>query len=284
MSTITVKSLSKTYHHSKQALSSVNLMIESGRIYGLLGRNGAGKTTLCNIIGNRIFASRGTVELNGKPLCENDEALKSVYCMGAEDLLPNYMRVRDVIRSMRMFYPKTDADYAKKLCERFRLDPVKRLSQLSTGYRTIAKVIFAMSSGAEFLFLDEPTLGLDANHRELLYQLILERFEETGAAFVISTHLIDECAGLFEHCLILRSGSLIADTDSDELRRLAYTVDGKAEDVEAYLTGKEVLSRTAVGTLCSACVKGEPDAVPAGLTVSQPSMQQLLIALTGGEE
>lgn len=283
MSTITIKSLSKTYK-SKQALSNVSLTIESGRIYGLLGRNGAGKTTLCNIIGNRVFASRGSVELDGKPLCENDEALKSVYCMGAEDLLPNYMRVSDVIRSMKIFYANADTEYAQKLCECFKLDPKKRLSQLSTGYRTIAKVIFAMASGAQFLFLDEPTLGVDANHRELLYKLILERFEETESAFVISTHLIDECAGLFEHCFVLRNGSLIADEATDILRRSAYTVDGKAETVDAYIAGKEVLSRTAVGTLCSACVKGEPETLPEGLTLSQPTMQQLLIALTGGEE
>ena len=282
MSTITVRSLSKTYK-SKQALSNVSLTIESGRIYGLLGRNGAGKTTLCNIISNRVFATNGSVELDGKPLCENDEALKSVYCMGAEDLLPNFMRVSDVIRSTKMFYANADTEYALKLCECFKLDPKKRLSQLSTGYRTIAKVIFAMASGAQFLLLDEPTLGVDANHRELLYRLILERFEETEAAFVISTHLIDECAGMFEHCFVLNNGNLIADEETDILRRTAYIVDGKAETVDAYLAGKEVLSRTAVGTLCSACVKGEPETLPDGLTSSQPSLQQLLIALTGGE-
>lgn len=282
MSTITIKSISKTYK-SKQALNNVSLMIESGRIYGLLGRNGAGKTTLCNIIGNRIFAEKGSAELDGKPLRENDAALKSVYCMGAEDLLPNQMRVCEVIRSMQYFYSKADEAYAYQLCERFRLNPKKRLSQLSTGYRTIAKVIFALASGTQFIFLDEPTLGLDANHRDLLYKVILERFEETEAAFVISTHLIDECAGLFEHCFVLCDGKLIADSDSDDLRRCAYTVDGKAETVDAYLAGKEVLSRTDVGTLCSACVKGEHGTLPEGLTVSQPSMQQLLIALTGGE-
>lgn len=283
MSTITVKSLTKKYQ-TKQALSDVSLQIESGRIYGLLGRNGAGKTTLCNIIGNRIFATCGSAELDGKPLRENDEALKSVYCMGAEDLLPNYMRVGDVIKSMKIFYANADTDYALKLCECFRLDPQKFLSQLSTGYRTIAKVIFATASGAEFLFLDEPTLGVDANHRELLYRTILERFEETEAAFVISTHLIDECAGMFEHCFVLDEGKLIADAETDTLRRSAYTVDGKAETVDAYLAGKEVLSRTAVGTLCSACVKGDPETLPDGLTLSQPTLQQLLIALTGGGE
>ena len=156
-SRIEVSALTKSYK-SKLALNGVTLSIETGRIYGLLGRNGAGKTTLVSIISNRVFPSSGEVLLNGEPLRENDAALKKIYCMGAENLLPNYMRVREVIASMRYFYKKTDADYALKLCEKFKLDPKKRLSQLSTGYRTIAKVIFAMSSGARFIFLDEPLL------------------------------------------------------------------------------------------------------------------------------
>ena len=281
-SRIEVSALTKSYK-SKLALNGVTLSIETGRIYGLLGRNGAGKTTLVSIISNRVFPSSGEVLLNGEPLRENDAALKKIYCMGAENLLPNYMRVREVIASMRYFYKKTDADYALKLCEKFKLDPKKRLSQLSTGYRTIAKVIFAMSSGARFIFLDEPTLGLDANHRTMLYKLILERFEETGTAFIISTHLIDECAGLFERCFVLREGKLIADEESETLRSSAYAVEGKTEAVDAYCQGREVLSRSAVGTLCSACVRGAPEDVPEELEIAQPTMQQLLIALTGGE-
>ena len=282
MSGIEIKELTKFYKKTA-ALKMVTLKIEQGKIYGLLGRNGAGKTTLVNMIGNRDFPDSGEVLLDGMKLSENDDLMKRVYCMGAENLIPTSMRVRDVLSSMRYFYAKTDAAYAEKLCGQFKLDMKKRLSQLSTGYRTIAKVIFAMASGADFIFLDEPTLGLDANHREMLYKLILERFEETEAAFIISTHLIDECAGLFERCLIIKEGELIADEDSDTLRLGAYTVDGKTKDVDGYIAGKEVLSRSELGSLCSACVKGEPVNVPDTLEVSQPSMQALLIALTGGD-
>lgn len=282
MSRIEVKALTKQYK-KKTALRAVTLEIEKGRIYGLLGRNGAGKTTLVNIIGNRDFPTEGQVLLDGKPLTENDAALKSLACMGAENLFPNHMRVREIIQCMAFFYPKLDKDYALELCKRFGLDPKKRLSQLSTGYRTIAKVIFAMSSGADFIFLDEPTLGVDANHRELLYKLILERYEKTEAAFIISTHLIDECAGLFERCFVLSEGRLIADAESDELRRSAYLVEGKTADVEQYISGKTILTKTEVGSLCSVCVQGEPENVPENLEIAQPTLQQLLIALTGGE-
>ena len=282
MSKIELKSLTKQYK-GKTALDAVSLEIEKGKIYGLLGRNGAGKTTLVSITGNRDFPTSGEVLLDGVPLTENDEGLKKLACMGAENIYPNNMRVRDIIQCMEFFYPKMDEAYALELCKKFALEPKKRIVQLSTGYRTLAKVIFAMASGADFIFLDEPTLGVDANYRELLYKLILERYEKTGAAFIISTHLIDECAGMFERCFVLQNGKLIADADSDDLRRSAYIAEGKTSDVDSFANGREVLTRTEVGSLCSACIKGTPGKVPAGIEISQPTLQQLLIALTGGE-
>ncbi|MCR5123385.1 MAG: ABC transporter ATP-binding protein [Ruminococcus sp.] len=280
---IELKTLTKSYN-KKLALDRVSLTIEKGTICGLLGRNGAGKTTLVNLVGNRDFPTFGEVLLDGVNVRENDKALRKIYCMGADDLIPTNMKIKEVISSMGYFYKSSDAKYAEKLCGEFKLEMGKKLSQLSTGYRTIAKVIFAMSSGADYIFLDEPTLGLDANHRELLYRLILERFEETEAAFVISTHLIDECAGLFERCFILREGTLIADEDSETLRSSAFVVDGKTEAVLLYTSGMEVISRSELGTLSSACVKGKPGNVPAGLEISKPSLQQLLIAMTADEQ
>ena len=271
-------------YRKKTALSGVSFTVAKGSIYGLLGRNGAGKTTLVNMAGNRDFPTSGQVLLDGENIKENDKALRRIYCSGVEELIPTYMSVKEVLASMRFFYKDCDADYAAELCKRFGLAPKKKLSQLSTGYRMIAKDIFALASGAEFIFMDEPTLGLDPNHRELLYKVILERFSETEAAFVISTHQIDECAGLFERCLIIKEGQLIANEDSDKLRRSAYVAEGKTVDVEAYIAGKEVLSCENVGSFSTACVKGEPQNVPDSIEISQPSLQQLLIALTGGGE
>lgn len=283
MTGIEIKTVTKSYK-KREALDKVSLTIEKGRIYGLLGRNGSGKTTLVNIVSGRLFADSGEVLLDGERVTENDEAMRRIYFMGAEDLLPNYMRVGDAIRAQRYFYKGTDEELALRLCRAFGIGPRARLSQLSTGQRTLAKTVLALSSGAEFIFLDEPTLGVDANFREELYRQIAERFEETGAAFVISSHLADECAGLFEHCFVLEDGRLIADEECEELRANAYLIEGRAKDVNEYIKGRECLSRTVMGPLVCACVKGEAGTVPEGLELSRPSLQQLLIAMTGGEQ
>lgn len=281
MSRIEIKNLTKSYK-KKTALNGISLSIQKGVIYGLLGRNGSGKSTLVDLVGGRIFPDSGKITLDGVKVTENDKLLRHIYCMSADDLLPKHMRVRDAVKAQTYFYKDTDEDYALKLCDSFGIDPKKRLSQLSTGQRTLAKVILALSSGADFIFLDEPVLGVDANCREELYKQIIDRFDNTESAFVISTHLIDECAGLFEHCFVLEEGRLIADEDCEQLRSDAYIIDGRAKDVNEYLKDKQYLTKTVMGTLCSACVMGEVTEVPEGLEVSHPTLQQLLIALTGG--
>ena len=283
MTRIEIKTVTKSYK-KRVALDRVSLTVEKGRIYGLLGRNGSGKSTLINIIGGRLFADSGEVLIDGERVTENDEAMRRIYCMGAEDLLPKYMRVGDAVKAQKYFYKATNVEYALKLFGAFGIGQKTRLSQLSTGQRTLAKAILALSSGAEFIFLDEPTLGVDANFREELYRQIAERFEETEAAFVISSHLIDECAGFFEHCFVLEEGRVIADEECEELQANAYLIEGRAKDVNEYLRDRECLSRTVMGSLVCACVKGEAGTVPEVLELSRPSLQQLLIAMTGGEQ
>ncbi len=281
MSKINIQSVSKSYKTTK-ALDGVSLTIEKGHIYGLLGNNGAGKTTLFNIIADREFPSAGTVSLDGESLHESRDALRNVYLMGADHLLPGSMRICDAINSLGFFFKNADKAYAEKLCTSFAIDPKKKLSQLSTGSGTLAKVILALASGADFIFLDEPTLGVDANHRELFYRVLLERFSDTESAFIIATHLIDECAGILEHCFVLKDGKIVADEECEELKNSAYLIEGSADDVNGYAEGRDVLSKNTTGTLVSMCIKGEPENVPETLTVSRPSLQQLIISLTGG--
>lgn len=280
MSKIEISNITKKYGR-KTALNNVSLTIESGRIYGLLGRNGSGKTTMMSLISNRIFAAEGEIRLDGEILTENDKLLKKVYCMGADDLIPTYMKVSEILDGTKIFYPNFNLEYAERLLKDFEIPKNKKLSKLSTGYRTIAKFIFALSSGAEFILLDEPTLGLDANHREMFYKAVLERFSETGAAIVISTHLIDECAGLFERCFVLRLGKLAADEECEAMRRKAYCVTGRTEEAERYAEGKNVISRDVMSGFTTLCINGSPENVPDTLDVSQPTLQQLLIAMTG---
>lgn len=282
MSVIKIDNVTKKYGKNI-ALDNVSAEIENGRIYGLLGRNGAGKSTLLNIITNRVFATSGVCTLDGEKLLDNDKALSHIYAMNEAVTMPLSMTFKRCMNVTADFYKNFDKDYAFSLAEKFRLDPKKRLSSLSTGYLTIAKIILTLSSGADFLFFDEPVLGLDANHRDLFYRLLVERFADQNCGIVISTHLIEECQALVENVIMINKGKIIAAGATDDILSQGYSITGAERIVTDYCRDKTVLSQRKIGTICSAYLKGKPENVPDSLEVSRPDLQQVFINLTGEE-
>ena len=274
---IELKNLTKYYKDTK-ALEDVTLTIEYGRIYGLLGRNGAGKSTMVNLISNRIFPTSGEIYVDGEPSIENDKALRKIFTMSEHNLLPVDKKFRDSVKIVKMFYPELDEQYAFALADKFELE--KKLMGLSTGYSSIAKLIIALASGADYIFFDEPVLGLDANHRELFYKELIDRYANTGSTFIISTHLIDECASLIEKAIIIDKGRLITADDTERIMENSYTVTGPAELVDKYITGRTVVGSDTVGGIKSAYVKGKAENVPQGLEISKASLQSLFIQMT----
>ena len=193
MQAIEVKSVTKAYGEVT-ALRDVTVSFGENRIYGLLGRNGAGKSTLLKIIANRIFSDQGEVTVDGLPARENDGAQAKLYLMSEENLYPETMRVRDAFRWSKAFYPSFQEEKALALAQQFGLDTRKKAVTLSTGYKSIFKIILALSLDVPYLLFDEPVLGLDANHRELFYKLLLESYGEKPKTILIATHLIEEIA------------------------------------------------------------------------------------------
>ena len=233
-----------------QALHNVSLTLEEGKIYGLLGRNGAGKSTLLNILTDRIFPNGGSVTLDGEPVHNNDRALSKMYLMSEPSCYPDSMKVKDAFRWTKQFYPDFDTDFAWNLAGAFELNVGAKVSKLSTGYTSIFKLIVALSVNVPYVLLDEPVLGLDANHRELFYKTLLARYTEHPFTVVISTHLIEEVASLVEDVVIIHRGQVLKNGPCEGLLRQGYTVSGPRSLVETYIQGKRLLGACLLYTSC----------------------------------
>jgi len=269
-----------------QALDNVSLKLGGEKIYGLLGNNGAGKSTMLNIITSRYLADGGELTMNGENMVDNDNMLSQIYMMSEQNYYPEDMKVKDAIRWASIFYPNFDKEKAMRLAERFDLPIKKKIVALSTGYTSIFKIVIALSTNAPILLLDEPVLGLDAQHRDMFYKLLLEHYSENPCTIVISTHLIAEAANLIEHCLIIKNGRIIKDAPYEELQNTGYSVSGPAALLDEYLRGKVVLSSNNLGGLKTACLGGvmpEPASLPAGLEVSKLGLQEYFIQLMNDE-
>lgn len=282
---IKLENISKRFDKT-QALDSVSLEFGGQKIYGLLGNNGAGKSTMLNIITSKYMADDGNLTLDNIPMTDNDEALNQIYMLGEKNYYPETMKVKEAIKWGAVFYPKFDVAYAYKLAERFDLPLKKNITELSTGYASIFKIVMALSANTPFLFLDEPVLGLDAGHRDLFYKLLLERYSENPCTVVISTHLIAEVANFIEHCVIIKNGRIIKDVPAEELTKVGYTVSGPAALLDEYLKDKEVVSVNYLGGLKTANLSGIMPSgaeIPAGLEASKLNLQDYFIQLMNDE-
>lgn len=281
MTGIEVINISKRFKDTV-ALDHVNLFFEEEKIYGLLGRNGAGKSTLLNVISNRIFPDEGKVLLNGMPVRENDQALEQIYLMSEKTLYPESMKIKEIFKWSKEFYKNFDVEFAMNMAEQFKLDVKKKVKGLSTGYTSIFKNVIALSVNVPYVFLDEPVLGLDANHRELFYKILIEKYSENPFTAVISTHLIEEVSSVIEDIVIIKNGQVIRSETREELLSRGYTVSGNGALVDTYLRGKEVIGSEALGGLKTAYVIGRPDRanLPEGLEITGLDLQKLFIQLT----
>lgn len=278
MNRIQISNISKQYKDIK-ALDHIYCTFESGRIYGLLGRNGAGKSTLINIIANRIFASEGEITIDGLPSVENMAIHEKIYCMSEADLYDSNLKVKDLFKWTSRFYDHFDLDQAFEIAARFHLDVNKRFKSLSKGYQSILKLTIALSLDLPYIIFDEPVLGLDANHRELFYSLLLKNYEQRECTYIIATHLIEEVAHLIEDVVLIDQGKILLQDSVEHLLQNAYCVSGFASEVDQYCLGKEVLGQDTLGGMKIAYIKGQPQASEK-LQFSPINLQKLFVKLT----
>ena len=288
---LTINQVSKVYG-KKVALNQLSLELEDGKIYGLIGRNGAGKTTLLSIASAQNAATDGEVLLDGKKVWENDEALKDI-CFSREIATTatdsrNTSKVCEYLRIASILYPNWNAELADELINEFGLDRKMRMNKLSKGMQSMVTIIVALASGARFTFLDEPVTGLDVVAREYFYKVLLDEYAKGERTFVISTHIIEEAANVFEEVIFIHEGKALLKEETDSLLERTIHISGKEEDVDAVCDGKKVHHVEKLGRSKGVTVLlnpgEEPDTKGRDVDIRPQSLQDVFVALCGKEE
>ncbi len=280
----------KTYS-GKDVLDKVTLDIQPGKIYGLIGRNGAGKTTLLSILAAQNPASSGSVTLDGQRVWENRKSLEKI-CFSRE-LNANAesglaaMKAKEYLRIAATYYDGWDKALEERLVKLFDLNVKKKLGKMSKGMLSMMTIIVALCSRAPYTFLDEPVAGLDVVAREQFYKLLLEEYSSSGRTFIISTHIIEEAADVLEDVIILHEGRILIETDTQAFVDSAVHVSGKAEEVDAAVSGLEVHHPETIGRSKGVTVflkPGQKVDESRDVSVQPVSLQRAFVALCGEEE
>jgi ABC-2 type transport system ATP-binding protein len=237
---LSIENLSFAYKKSKPLLSSLNLELKSGNVYGLFGLNGAGKTTLLNIITGMLFPKSGLCLLDGQEMMSRDpHILSQLYIVPEQFDLPNLTGDK-FIELHHPFYPKFDKDLIHSILTEFEIDASNKLPELSFGQRKKFLIAFSIATNTKLLILDEPTNGLDIPSKSQ-FRRIVASLDIDSRCIIISTHQVRDLGSMIDHITVLKDGSIVFDHATDEITdRLSMQKIAKSASTH-YIYGEETL-------------------------------------------
>lgn len=269
------------------ALDDMTFALEGGKIYGLLGRNGSGKSSLLSVMAAFRKATSGEVRIEGQPVFENPVLASQVALIReGGDTVEDSEHAREALRIAAYLRPNWDSAYAEQLVDRFAIPLNKKIGDLSRGKRSSLGIVLGMASRAPLTMFDETYLGMDAPTRQTFHDEILNDYMAHPRTFIISTHLIEEMATIFEEVVIIDKGRLIVQDETESLLGRGVAITGPAEVVDKHLAGLTVIGQRQLGRTRSAMVYGELGdaqrraAREAGLDLEPMALQDLFVHLT----
>ncbi len=204
---------------AREVLSSITLQIPRGGVYGLVGANGAGKTTLIRHILGLLRAEEGSVRVFGRdPVADPAGVLSRIGYLSEENDLPGWMRIDELMRYSRAFYPGWDDHYAGELRTMFALDPAATIKTLSKGQKARAGLVVALAYRPELLVLDEPSSGLDPIVRRDILGAVLRTIADEGRTVLFSSHLLEEVEQVADHVTMIRQGKIVVSGPLKEIK------------------------------------------------------------------
>lgn len=214
MELLECKNLTKCFDN-KKILDNINLIIQRGKIIGLLGKNGTGKTTLIKLINDLLTIDEGKILINGKEI--GSESKRIISYLPERSYLDRSMKIYETINFFEDFYDNFDSEKAKKLLKDLDLDLNMKLSKMSKGMLEKLGLILVMSRKADLYILDEPLGGVDPATRDYILDTILSNFEENSSV-IISTHLISDIEKILDEVIFIDKGKIVLTSKADELR------------------------------------------------------------------
>ena len=203
------------YFYQKKALDKVDINIEKGKIYGILGPNGGGKSTFLKIAAGLLKPSQGEITIdNEKP---------GVYTKSIVSYLPetNYlykwMKIKDALNFFKDLYADFDVERARESLKFMELEEEEKVTSLSKGMMGRLKLTLALSRKAKLYLLDEPLNGIDPISREKIITSILDSYNEK-TSILICSHLIYYIEKLLDYVFFLSEGRIILAGDAEDLR------------------------------------------------------------------
>ena len=198
---ISVKDLSFSYG-SKKVLNNINMELQGGNIYGLLGENGVGKTTLLTLLSGLKKPQTGTIETDGRFPYDRQPSLLAEQFYLPDEVAGLPIKAIDLGKEQGSLWPQFDLNKYLTILLEFEVDSTQRLDSMSTGQLKKTWIAFALACNARYYYMDEPTNGLDIPSKAQFRKAIM-KYTCEESAIVISTHQVRDLEEIIDPIIIL---------------------------------------------------------------------------------
>lgn len=219
-------------YDKKEVLRNISMKLEEGRVYGLLGENGVGKTTLLTLLCGLKKPQVGSILTDGrKPFDREPDFLASQYYL-ADEVAPVAMTPMEYAKAYGKFWNRFDAQKFAQLLELLEVKPDQKMNCMSAGQLKKTYISFAISCQTKYLFMDEPTNGLDIPSKAQ-FRKAVTGFTREDSVIVISTHQVKDLENVIDPIIILDTRDVLLNASIEEIEKKLFFDYGTSIDPEA---------------------------------------------------
>ena len=218
-------------------MTGITTDLEEGKIYGLLGENGVGKTTLLTLLCGLKKVDSGHIDTDGKdPYKRLPETLQNQYYI-PDEVAPVNMKAIKYAETAGQFWPDFDMEKFLKIMTVFENDPLKNMAKMSAGQLKKTYISFALACNTRYIFMDEPTNGLDIPSKTSFRSIIMQYTSE-NTTVVISTHQVRDLENIIDPIIILDRRDVLLNASVEEITSKLYFDYGNILDPDALFCEK----------------------------------------------
>ncbi|MCD8313075.1 MAG: ABC transporter ATP-binding protein [Bacteroidales bacterium] len=218
---IRTNDISFSYRAGVPVLKNITMSMEEGRIYGLLGENGVGKTTLLTLLCGLKKPQAGTIDVDGHSPFKREPSLLGNQYYLSEEAAPAPLTARQYARTYGKFWERFDIGKFEELMRLFENDTEKRMDRMSTGQLKKVHICFALACNTKYLFMDEPTNGLDIPSKAQ-FRKAVSMYTAEDSTLVISTHQVRDLENIIDPIIILDRQDVLLNASLEEISDKLY--------------------------------------------------------------
>ncbi len=276
---IELRQVSKSFDSIK-AVDGLDLSIEDGKVFGLLGTNGAGKSTLMRMISGIIRPDRGQILADGKEIAAEMELKREIFFIPDEDYYFANSCAAQVGEYYAYIYSNFDQARMNQLLQAFSLDPRRRIRTYSKGMKRQLSFIIGIAAKTRWLLCDETFDGLDPVMRQTVKSLLASEMCDRDFTPVIASHNLRELEDICDHVGLLHKGGVLLSRDLDDLKgdlhKFQMAASSSDDCIQQLRSRMDLLSCEKQGSLITLIARGESNDLAQQLHKMQPAFLEEL--------